>query len=143
MSNEQIAASGLAGLLEQIWTTLLIFPRSSTPAGYTSWRYHRPEEINDKEQLNSTTLCAKCWSWLMLARLTNCRHQVQRSLPDTNEIGRGKLKAAAKPVMEALGTTSFADILGNQVQGMEVFATLKRRVHKDDKAWLKASKGLP
>lgn len=42
------------------------------------------------------------------------------------------LKAAVKPIMEALGTTSFGDVLGGQVQGMQVFATVKRRADKDD-----------
>lgn len=52
----------------------------------------------------------------------------------TNEIGLGKFKEAAEPIMEALGTTSFGDILGGQVAGMEVYAVLKHRVHKDDKS---------
>lgn len=50
----------------------------------------------------------------------------------SNAIGLGKFKEAAKPLMAALGTSSYADILGGQVVGMEVFATLKRRVDKTD-----------
>lgn len=47
-------------------------------------------------------------------------------------IGLGKFKEAAKPIMEALGTSQFADILSGQVAGMEIYATLKRRVDKED-----------
>ena len=60
----------------------------------------------------------------------------------SNEIGLGKFKEAAEPVMAALGTTSFGDILGGQVAGMEVYAVLKHRIHKDDKALPTADKRI-
>ena len=47
-------------------------------------------------------------------------------------IGLGKFKEAAAPIMEALGTTSYAEVLNGQVAGMQVYATVKRRADKDD-----------
>lgn len=50
-----------------------------------------------------------------------------------NEFGVGKLKVAIKPIAEALGTSSLRDLVGGQVKGMSISATVKRRVDKNDK----------
>ena len=137
MSNETMAASGLAGLLEANLDDVADLPTFEVPpAGYYKLALTIGlKKINEKDAVEFDYVVREV---LELADASKTPPTIGTKFNEafqiTNEIGLGKFKAAAKPVMEALGTISFADILGNQVQGMEVFATLKRRVHKDDKS---------
>jgi hypothetical protein len=136
-TNEAMAASGLAGLLAANLDDVADLPSFEVPpAGYYKLALDiEVKKINDKDAVEFNYRVLEV---LELADASKTPPEVGTKFNEafqiTNEIGLGKFKAAAKPVMEALGTTQFADILGNQVRGMEVFATLKRRVHKDDKA---------
>jgi hypothetical protein len=137
MSNEAMAASGLAGLLAANLDDVADLPTFEVPADgyYKLGLTIKLKKINDKDAVEFDYAVLEV---MELADATKTPPAIGTKFNEafqiTNEIGLGKFKAAAKPVMETLGTTSFADILGDQVQGMEVFATLKRRVHKDDKS---------
>ena len=134
-TNEAMAASGLAGLLAANLDDVADLPSFEVPpAGYYKLALDiEVKKINDKDAVvfKYTVL-----ETLELADATQTPCEVGTKFDTafmiTNEIGLGKFKEAAKPVMEALGTTQFAEILGNQVRGMEVFATLKTRKDKND-----------
>ena len=136
MSNEQMAASGLAGLLAANLDDVADLPTFAVPpAGYYKLALTIDvKKINEKDAVEFSYVVMEV---LELADASKTPPVIgdkfNEAFQITNEIGLGKFKAAAAPVMAALGTSSFADILGGQVQGMEVFATLKRRVHKEDK----------
>lgn len=136
MSNEQIAASGLAGLLAANLDDVADLPSFAVPpAGYYKLALTIcVKKINDKDAVEFDYTVMEVLELADPSKTPpTLGDKFNESFQITNEIGLGKFKAAATPIMDALVTTSFADILGNQVQGMEVFATLKRRVHKDDK----------
>lgn len=62
-----------------------------------------------------------------------------------NKYGLAAFKEVAAPVMVALGTTRYGDILNGQVRDMEVFATVKHRRDKNDpdKVYAKVSNVTP